>query len=246
MTTGELITELSALPREERIARLRTEVARLDLSERFEVLHALEIYRHPDTHSGSGSTHQETAALRAALPDLFHRLGVRTVLDLPCGDFHWMSKVDLSGVEYTGCDIVQDLIDENRRRYEAASEAGDGRRFLLLDGTRDELPRVDLILCRDLVIHLGHDDVFRLLRNFVASGSRWLLITHFLDCTDNAAIESGDFRPVNLRRPPFSLPTPREILSEESRMDGWSDRAMALWHLDEVAAALGPPSPDQP
>ncbi len=45
--------------------------------------------------SGSGSESEFTASLRVTLPDLLRELGVRSVLDAPCGDFNWMQGVDL-------------------------------------------------------------------------------------------------------------------------------------------------------
>ena len=70
-----------------------------------------------------------------ALPALVKELGVRSLLDAPCGDFNWMRHVDLDGVEYTGGDVVPELVARNRELYGAA-----GRRFVTLDLTRDPLP----------------------------------------------------------------------------------------------------------
>ena len=41
-------------------------------------------------------------------------VGASSLLDLPCGDFHWMQHTDLSGVQYIGGDLVGDLIECNR------------------------------------------------------------------------------------------------------------------------------------
>src|ERR1700690_4609194 len=58
--------------------------------------------------SGPGSNLRVTEEIRKAIPELIADLGVRSILDIPCGDFNWMSRLDL-GVDYTGADIV-DLI----------------------------------------------------------------------------------------------------------------------------------------
>ena len=60
--------------------------------------------------SGSGSTLEYTARLRAALPGLMKRYKVKTFLDAPCGDWFWMSAVELKGVSYIGGDISESLI----------------------------------------------------------------------------------------------------------------------------------------
>ena len=54
--------------------------------------------------SGAGSTVQATKWLVRELSDLLRRYSVKSVLDLPCGDFNWMRYVDLSGIDYVGAD----------------------------------------------------------------------------------------------------------------------------------------------
>ena len=43
-----------------------------------------------ESASGAGAAPDQIRHLRAALPDLLARLGVGTLLDLPCGDWSWM------------------------------------------------------------------------------------------------------------------------------------------------------------
>ena len=231
-----ILRQTQGLPRDQAIARLREEADTLDLAERFTLLHELRIYAGEESHSGDGSTLGETRAIREVLPSLLERHHVESLLDIPCGDLHWMSRVELGEVQYTGADIVPSLVESNRERF-----ADSGRSFLLLDLTRDPLPQVDLVFCRDLFIHLSLDDIHRALRNIARSGSRFLLTTHFVDRQDNAEIPSGDFRPVNLCRPPFDLPPPLEVVPEQSQLDdgAFADRTMALWSVDQLAGSLG-------
>lgn len=228
---ARLARQLGGLPPHERDAALRSTVAGLTLPERFDLLHRLGVYHHPESLSGAASSFAETAALRAALARLVRRHQVRSLLDVPCGDFAWMAHAGLD-VEYTGADVVPAIVAGNRQRHSAA-----GRTFLVLDATHDPLPRADLVLCRDLLIHLGNDDTRAVLDGIVASGSRLLLTNHFVDCTRNVDIVSGDFRPVNLCRSPFDLPPPLEIVSEESNL-AFADRAVALWRVADVATRL--------
>jgi hypothetical protein len=48
--------------------------------------------------SGPGSSLTRTAKLRRELPALLQKVGARTLLDAPCGDFNWMKDTPL-GVE---------------------------------------------------------------------------------------------------------------------------------------------------
>lgn len=229
-----LTDELRALPRDLQHERLRELVPALSLAERFDLLHRLGVYHHAESLSGAASTLDETARLRAALPEWIAAHAVDSILDIPCGDFHWMQRVEFAG-HYTGADIVPGIVERNRLAY-----ASDRRHFVLLDATSDPLPAVDLVVCRDLFVHLGNRDVRAVLGNLVASGSRLLVTNHFLDRTENPDIESGDFRPINLCRAPFGLPQPMAAIREESALaEGlFRDRAMALWRLADIARAL--------
>ena len=227
---SELARELASLESTELHDRLRVEVERLSLPERFDLLHRLGIYHHPDSVSGAAATLEETAELRDTLPWLVEERRITSVLDIPCGDFSWMQYVELN-VDYTGADVVPEIVAENQERY-----SGNKRRFVILDATRDRLPTVDLILCRDLLIHLSNDDCLAALKNFVASGSSYLLTSHFTSRTSNPDIVSGDFRPINLCAPPFDFPPPLEVINERSALgDGaFKDRSMALWRLADL------------
>lgn len=231
---SNLARELSGLQSTELYDRLRVVVERLSLPERFELLHRLGVYHHPESVSGAAATLEETAVLREAFPRLVEQYSVASVLDIPCGDFHWMQYVELN-VDYTGADVVPELVTENQKRY-----GGSRRRFVVLDATRDPLPSVDLIHCRDLLIHLSTRDCWAALANFVSSGSRLLLTSHFESRSTNPEIVSGDFRPINLCRPPFHLPRPVQIINEVSALgDGaFTDRSMALWHLADIAEVM--------
>jgi len=229
-----LAQELAAVPAAELPDRLRVVVENLTLQERFDLLHRLGIYHHPDSVSGAAATLAETETLRAALPRIVKERRIASMLDIPCGDFHWMQHVPLDA-DYTGADIVPEIVAENQKHH-----GGERRRFVVLDATRDALPRVDLILCRDLLIHLGNRDTWSALRNFEGSGSRFLLTSHFAARADNVEIVSGDFRPVNLCQPPFNFPPPIEVVNERSALAGntFTDRSMALWQLSDVANVI--------
>ena len=66
--------------------------------------------------SGPGSDVNQTSLITKELFALFKDLNIRTMLDIPCGDFNWMKDVDLNSIDYTGADIVEELIDEDRER----------------------------------------------------------------------------------------------------------------------------------
>ncbi|HEY0730091.1 MAG TPA: hypothetical protein VGD38_18535, partial [Pyrinomonadaceae bacterium] len=101
--------------------------------------------------SGPGSNLERTAKLRSELPLLLEEIGARTLLDAPCGDFNWMKNTALKLEQYIGADVVPELIARNQSLY-----GDEHTRFVFLDLTRDKLPRADVILCRDCLIHFSN------------------------------------------------------------------------------------------
>lgn len=183
--------------------------------------------------SGLGSDLGQTASVRKHLPDLISKFGVRSFLDLPCGDFHWMQHVDLRGCDYTGADIVSSLIDENNARHTATN-----RRFVVLDLIQDPLPGADLLMCRDCLIHLPLAVAQEAIANIRKSGITYLLTTNYPDVRHNGDIVMGDFRAINLRMKPFSFPEPLAVIPEDL-FEGHEKnpnfvRELGLWRVNQL------------
>ncbi|OGW86065.1 MAG: hypothetical protein A3C35_04150 [Omnitrophica bacterium RIFCSPHIGHO2_02_FULL_46_11] len=184
-----------------------------------------------DSISGTGSGLAQTVALRRELSALLKRLNIKSLLDAPCGDFHWMKEVDLGTRCYTGIDIVSDLIVENQKKYN-----NEYRKFISFDISRDPLPQVDMILCRDCFVHLSFKNIIATIKNFKRSGSKHLLTTTFHKWTKNADIVTGGWRPINLQLRPFSFPDPIQIIDEQcsgAERQYW-DKSLGLWKLEDI------------
>ena len=180
--------------------------------------------------SGPGSSLENTATLRAALPRLFAQYDVRSFFDAPCGDWFWMRQVDLTGIDYTGADISKALIDENTAQF-----GRDGVRFLHLDITSDPLPKSDLLLCRDCLFHLKFWLRWQFFENFARSDSRYLLLTMHHVPTNERVHGNGGFKPFNPTVAPFNLPEPLELIPEHSDP---VPRSVGLWTREQVAEAV--------
>ena len=182
----------------------------------------------PETVSGRGSSLDRTTAIRRELPALFSELGVRSVVDAGCGDFHWFSALGVELDSYVGVDVVEDLSAANRARH-----GGPRRRFVALDVIRDPLPRADLILCRDCLVHLKNRQISAALCNFRRSGCRYLLATTFTGDHPNHDVPLGGWRPLNLERGPFALGPPLRLISERESVEDprYLDKSLGLWAL---------------
>lgn len=184
-----------------------------------------------DSVSGAGSGDDQTAVLRVALPALFARLGVRTLLDVPCGDWRWMAQVPLGDLDYIGGDLVAELVAGNRQRF-----GGPRRTFVELDLATSALPEADLLLCRDCLVHLSLADITRVLANLSRSRITWLLTTTFPAESDHRDIVTGDWRPLNLEAAPFAFPPPAELINEGCTEGGgrFADKSLGLWRVADL------------
>lgn len=182
----------------------------------------------PTSVSGGGSNLAQTEALRTALPQVLRTLGVRSLLDAPCGDFHWMREVDLGLERYIGGDIVDDLVRRLQRAH-----GGPEREFRRIDITEDRLPQVDAILCRDCLVHFSFRQIDAAVRNFRRSGAVHLLTTTFTGRADNRDIITGDWRPLNMCAPPFDWPEPVMLIDEGCTQSGsaFADKGLGVWEL---------------
>ena len=140
-------------------------------------------------------------------------------------------EMDLRGIAYTGVDIVPEMILQNTERY-----GGPGISFHVLDITSDAIPRADLILCRDCLVHLSFRNIKKTLDRFLESGSRYLACTSFVQNRFNYDIRDGDWRTLNMQKAPFSFPAPLEVIPDDCALgDGaFADKSLCIWSLDDI------------
>lgn len=209
-----------------------TKFSKLPTKEVFTKIYKENHWKSSESISGKGSELIQTKVLITELEKLFRQLNITSVLDIPCGDFKWMQKADLTGIHYTGADIVEELIADNNLKYSGKSNIN----FTVLDIIRDPLPKCDLMHVRDCLVHLSYADIFSALKNIKASGCTYLLTTTFTDRKENHDIITGSWRAINLLEKPFSLPKPILIINEHCTEDNNSfvDKSMALWKIEDI------------
>lgn len=164
------------------------------------------------------------------MPCLVKKLAAKTFLDLACGDFNWMKEIDLEVNTYFGADIVDSICEKNLHNY-----AQYNRVFRRLDLTKDTLPKADIILCRDALVHLSFCDIGKAISNIKKSGSRYLLVTTYPKVEVNFEICTGGWRPLNLQKPPFNWPEPTFLIedSEEIDLRDWG-KHLGLWEVQKI------------
>ena len=201
----------------------------------FTRIHAENFWEAGESRSGPGSTLSQTEALRAELPALFRELGIQSLLDVPCGDYNWMGRLEYEFDAYTGGDIVKSVVAENQERFTTPK-----RRFVHLDLMRDDLPDADAILCRDCLVHFSDGDVRKALLNVARSGARFFVATTYPGAGESRNIITGEWQPLDLEAAPFRLPSPLRVVSEKHvEPDGSpSLKSLGVWRLDDLRNAM--------
>lgn len=146
------------------------------------------------------------------------------MLDIPCGDFHWMQYVNL-GIPYFGADIVKELVINNQKKYQ-----NEQREFIHLDVISGSLLRVDLILCRDCLVHLSLAQIWQALKNIKKSGAKYLLATSYSHTRVNIDIPTGSWRKLNLMVAPFNFSNPLLVYNEGYE----GDKCLVMWRIEDL------------
>jgi SAM-dependent methyltransferase len=200
----------------------------------FTDIHDNNRWRGRQSVSGQGSDLEQTKTIRELLPKLVAEMGITSILDVPCGDFNWMQHVDLGPCQYVGGDIVASLAAKCQELYGSPT-----RRFIHLDITKDDLPKTDMILCRDCFIHLPIELIRLAIGNFKRCGAKYLFTTNGPNKKVNVDIITGGYRLPNLRLPPFNFPPPIRTMRDDAPSQLLAenpdfDRYMELWELSQI------------
>jgi hypothetical protein len=201
---------------------------KIELKEVFTSIYENNLWGSGESRSGSGSELSRTKSLREELPIIFKKYNIKSVLDIPCGDFNWMNQVDYCNIEYIGADIVEKLILKNKSSYP-------NTKFEILDITKDKLPKVDLIIARDIFGHFQYKNIIDALENIIKSESKYLLTTSFTKWSHNMDIEDGGWRPINLMIQPFHL-KPIYLVNENCTEgeNKYNDKCMILFDIQDL------------
>ena len=193
----------------------------------FTYIYDTNYWSDPESRSGPGSR-RDSGSVRHVLDVLAtvtERYAIRTIADIPCGDFNWIGAYleAWPEVDYVGFDIVDELIKRNRENHP-------GRRFALLDIVTAIPPRSDLILCKDLINHLETGEIIEAIANMRRSGSKYLLATNNFGYPNSKLFRSrfNASRHVDITTAPFHYPAPL-----------WHDHYLGLWQLADLERPSG-------
>jgi hypothetical protein len=176
------------------------------LEARFTRVHDENLWGSRESRSGWGSARGTPSVIVAAeaIAKAAREHAVRSVNDIPCGDFNWMPDVlaEFPHIAYRGFDIVRAVLARNKDMHP-------DREFRLLDVTTEVPPRADLIVCKDLLNHLDDEDVKRAIENMRRSGSTFLLASNNPGFAHAPLPDvPGGSRHLDITAPPFNYRAP--------------------------------------
>lgn len=140
-----------------------------------------------------------------------------TVCDLGCGDFNIGKHLVKYTKKYIAVDIVEELIDRNKKLYKEKN-----LEFHCLDISKDEYPKGDCIILRQVLQHLSNNEIQKIIQKLVHY--KYLILTEHIPLggfTPNKDIISGQGirikqnSGVNLLKPPFNLKIKEEKIINE-------------------------------
>jgi hypothetical protein len=172
-----------------------------------------------ETVSGIGSKIENTKELLNQIPQILKEYNISSVFDIGCGDFNWMRKIDLSGINYTGGEIVAEVVCANKK-YESKNIT-----FKSFDITSDEIPTFDLIIVRGVLSFYNTKTVKSIINKIISSNSKYILLTNFTDSNKTK---------VNFLNSPYNFPQPIKNIN-----DGLV-KHLSLWKIVDLPIQVTP------
>ena len=171
-----------------------------------------------------GNPFKNSAKLVDLLPGVLDDLKIKTFADIGCSDFVWLSKLDWSGIKYTGYDIVERIVDKNKETF--PNHDFEHRNLI-----NSECPKVDMVFIRSVFIHSRLADCKKIINRIMKSGSTYLMASTSPDIDFNGDNECLKVVKRNLEIEPFNFPEPLYLIPEMNRNDGINNY-MGVWKIE--------------
>jgi SAM-dependent methyltransferase len=202
------------------IAYRSATLSRLPPGEAFDRIYRKKYWRQGASLSGLGSEGQWAEDYASFVIDYISKTGARRVVDAGCGDFLVGSLIAPHCQEIIALDISNEIITQNRSRFEKFTNV----EFRVANLIEERVPDCDLILVRQVLQHLSNAQIERVLKNIDTASAPHVLITEHsvkADMRSDANIDLGSHSVatrvahnsgVDIGLAPFSRP--RRIVAE--------------------------------
>ncbi len=137
-----------------------------------------------------------------AIPSRFSKYNeISTIIDAGCGDWTFSQHINWEDRRYIGIDVAKSVIQQNQEKFSSPTIS-----FINGDATSMELPRADLLICKDVLQHLPQEQVISFLSKI--STFKYCLISNDYDpdpLNNNKQIRAGSWTPLDLTKLPFNI-----------------------------------------
>ncbi len=160
-------------------------------------------------NSGTGSTLQSTYIYRRYLAQFFQDHDVKSVVDAGCGDWEFSQKIDWTGIDYKGFDIVAKVIEADKAQFTKPNIS-----FAVGNIVEDDLPAADVLISKHVLQHLPNSDIKKFLDKQLKKYKHVILTNgvHPMFLTgQNEDIKPGEYRTIDLTREPFNIRGLKEL-----------------------------------
>lgn len=155
-----------------------------------------------ESKSGLGSTIDFTNGYRKNLLNILGEYKIKNILDCSCGDWNWMKTISNNFYDYTGLDIVKDIVEVNNLSF-----GNDRIRFIhddmfnYLSNTKEHY---DLIISRHTFEHLPTEYVLKTMSE-IKNKSNYFLFSGQNNLVENIDInfDGCSSRNINLSLEPY-------------------------------------------
>lgn len=175
---------------------------------------------HPNSESKCTGPLHDSVIFRHFLTGIIEKYKVKSIVDIGCGDLHWMKEINLDGIEYYGIDwILSDYAKENFEKMQSKYNKGwkdlYEENFMYVD-----IPKVDLIICKCVLIHMTNDMAVEALEHIFKDPPDFFL-SSTQDVRDNdrrhIRISYPSYSAINLMREPFNFGLPLYSYGQKMR-----------------------------
>ena len=181
--------------------------------------------------SGLGSDMGSNSPLIISLKKFIETHKIKNILDLGCGDFNWMRHVVVNNKnikKYLGYDIVKDIVIKNNNKFSNKIISFKNKDILEIE----TINKYDLVIVRDLFIHIKNHEILKILNNIKMSKSKYAMFGNYQTVEFNNDLTNyGHHREVNLERDPFHLRKPIIFFDDNEKQR--SIRKLNIYRLND-------------
>ena len=119
--------------------------------------------------SGAGSRPKFNASYITFLEIFLRDNNIKSVIDFGCGDWQFSRYIDWGNINYLGLDIVDSVIENNKKQFPEYSFISDTTVFPYLEGR-------ELIIIKDVIMHWPNEEIISFLDKLITYNIKILLI----------------------------------------------------------------------